>query len=256
MNKQAWIFDPDYGQFALLRKFLLECGYQQAGIHQFMSLADITGLEPLPDIIFISSHHKAPHNLPALCFTIPVVLITDSGADITRQQLTAAGAQDYLVKHEITLPLFRKCLAHAIASKKMLLELERTRNDYMRVFHDHPLPMWVYKRDDLRFVEVNASAIHNYGYTHAEFLEMTIKDIRPGQEIPALLNTIARPCNSGFYDDNQWNHVKKNGEVIRVHIYSHNIDFSGMECKMVTAVNVSREYLLARKLAGSGFNLD
>ena len=50
----------------------------------------------------------------------------------------------------------------------------------------NPLPMWVYDVETLRFLEVNDAAIAHYGYTRAEFLDMSIADIRPEEDRPRL----------------------------------------------------------------------
>ena len=39
----------------------------------------------------------------------------------------------------------------------------------------------------LAFPEVNQAAVNHYGYSEKEFLSMTIKDIRPSEDIPRLL---------------------------------------------------------------------
>ena len=38
----------------------------------------------------------------------------------------------------------------------------------------------------LRFLAVNDAAVIQYGYTRDEFLGMSIKDIRPAEDVPAL----------------------------------------------------------------------
>lgn len=55
-------------------------------------------------------------------------------------------------------------------------------NLYRSLFETNPLPMWIYDLDSLKFLAVNDSAIHKYGYTRTEFLSMTIHDLRPKEE--------------------------------------------------------------------------
>jgi PAS domain S-box-containing protein len=60
------------------------------------------------------------------------------------------------------------------------------RHDIFRsLFYDIPLPMWVYDLDTFAFLDVNHAAMRLYGYSREEFLSMTIKDIRPPEDIPA-----------------------------------------------------------------------
>jgi PAS domain S-box-containing protein len=46
--------------------------------------------------------------------------------------------------------------------------------------------MWIYELDTLRFLAVNKAAVAKYGYSQDEFLAMTIADIRPDEDRPAL----------------------------------------------------------------------
>lgn len=52
--------------------------------------------------------------------------------------------------------------------------------------------MWIYDLDSLRFLAVNNATMEHYGYSAEEFLQMTIKDIRPENDVPALLENVAR----------------------------------------------------------------
>ena len=43
------------------------------------------------------------------------------------------------------------------------------------------LPILVYDLETFKIAEVNQSAIDHYGYSHEEFVNMTIKDLRPAK---------------------------------------------------------------------------
>src|SRR5713101_172235 len=53
------------------------------------------------------------------------------------------------------------------------------------LFANHPMPMWVYDLRDLRFIEVNESAVVHYGYSRDEFLAMRSTDLTAPEEIAA-----------------------------------------------------------------------
>jgi len=55
------------------------------------------------------------------------------------------------------------------------------------LFENNPLPMWVFDLETLAFLAVNQAAIVKYGYSRDEFLRMTLQDIRPPEDIHALL---------------------------------------------------------------------
>ena len=57
---------------------------------------------------------------------------------------------------------------------------------YRLLFVNNPLPMWVFDLESGRFMAVNAEACRHYGYDEAEFLGMTIADIRPPEDVSRL----------------------------------------------------------------------
>ena len=66
------------------------------------------------------------------------------------------------------------------------------RQQYRSWFDNNLLPMLAYDRETLRIGAVNEAAIRHYGYSREEFLSMTIKDIRPPEDIPFLLEVLRR----------------------------------------------------------------
>ena len=110
---------------------------------------------------------------------------------------------------------------------------------YRELFMSNPHAMWVYDLETLGFLAVNDAAILHYGYARDEFLAMTIKDIRPPEDVTALLENIAQVAD-GSDEAGIWRHIKKNGEVIHVEITSHVLDFDGRRSEMVLAHDVTK----------------
>jgi PAS domain S-box-containing protein len=116
-----------------------------------------------------------------------------------------------------------------------LLESERR---YRQLFEANPHPMWVYEIATLRFLAVNNAAIAHYGYSRDEFLAMTLKDIRPPEDIPALLASV-EAASEGFAEAGVWRHRKRDGTLIDVEISSHVIDFAGYRAHVALAHDVT-----------------
>ncbi|HUG52991.1 MAG TPA: PAS domain S-box protein [Vicinamibacteria bacterium] len=114
--------------------------------------------------------------------------------------------------------------------------LRESEASFRLLFAAHPVPMWVYDLQDLRFLEVNESAVEHYGYSRDEFLAMRITDIRPAEDVPRLLAAIVPPdlAHSG-----EWRHRKKDGAVIKVQVVSHVLDFAGRRAALVQAQDVT-----------------
>ncbi len=109
---------------------------------------------------------------------------------------------------------------------------------YRLMFEANPGPMWVYDLSSLQFLAVNQAAIEHYGYSRDEFLSMTIKDIRPSEDVPALLNEIAH-LKAGIDRAGTWRHRKKDRSLIDVEITSQQVAFGGRSAELVLVNDVT-----------------
>jgi PAS domain S-box-containing protein len=125
------------------------------------------------------------------------------------------------------------------AGKRTEEALVQSENKYRYYFRNNPLPMWIYDTETLKFLEVNNAAILHYGYTEAEFLSMTLADIRPGEDLIRFYEDVENTTdiinNAGI-----WRHTKKSGEVIFVEIISHAILFGERKARLVLANDVTK----------------
>ena len=118
---------------------------------------------------------------------------------------------------------------------------------YRLLFENNPHPMWVYDLETLRFLTVNEAAVSHYGYTHDEFLNMTIRDIRPAGDIDRLMENVSR-VTAGLDKAGVWRHRTKDGSVIYVEITSHVVDFVGRRGEIVLANDVTERLKLEDQL--------
>jgi PAS domain S-box-containing protein len=117
------------------------------------------------------------------------------------------------------------------------LRLSEERYHYL--FESNPHPVWVYDLESLAVLDVNEAAIRSYGYSREEFLALTIKDIRPAGDVPAVLESVAR-SGATLEDSGIWRHRKKDGTLIHVEITSHAISYSGRSARLVVATDISK----------------
>ncbi len=116
-----------------------------------------------------------------------------------------------------------------------------TKNEerYKILFESNPIPMWIYDLDSLKFLEVNDAAVKKYGYTKKEFLGLTLKDIRPKEDIERLLDNINQETSS-YQWSSGWQHIKKDGTIIDVEIISHEIKYNGTNARFVIANDITQ----------------
>jgi len=122
--------------------------------------------------------------------------------------------------------------------KPNILQLSITGNFYAQFFQQNLQPMWVFDIFTLDFLEVNNAAIKTYGYTRAEFLAMTIKDIRPYDDIEKLELYVPKLCGQQG-STRPWIHIKKDGTVVSVNVSSIEVLFNGVFARLVTVYDVT-----------------
>ncbi len=124
------------------------------------------------------------------------------------------------------------------AVRERTAELRQSEAQYRLIFESNPLPMWVYDQQTLRFLAVNEAAVRHYGYSLEEFLAMTIKDIRPPEDVQTLSRYIEENPR-GLHAAGVWRHLRKCGEVIDVEITAHPLTFGGREGELILANDVT-----------------
>jgi PAS domain S-box-containing protein len=129
-------------------------------------------------------------------------------------------------------------------------ELRESEEMHRLLFERNPLPLWVYDVETLRFLAVNESAARRYGYSREEFLSMTIRDIRPPEDVPALMEDVAS-APVGYGGPSPWRHLTKDGSVIDVEITSYPLTFGGRPARFVLANDVTERHRAERALLGS-----
>jgi len=131
-------------------------------------------------------------------------------------------------------------VARDITERKQAEALLRESEErHRKLFDNNPHPTWVFDRETLRFLAVNAAAVRKYGYSRDEFLAMTLKDIRPPEDVPALLETV-RALGDGNESSGAWRHRLKDGTVIDTENTSYALTFLGRPARVVVAVDVTQ----------------
>ncbi|MDD5458928.1 MAG: PAS domain S-box protein [Phycisphaerae bacterium] len=132
----------------------------------------------------------------------------------------------------------RGSVINITARKKAQDALRASEQKYRLLFEANPNPMWVYDIDTLKFLAVNDMALIQYGYSRGEFLNMTIKDIRPSEDVPSLLESIAAK-KEGMDYGGVWRHRKKDGTIFFAETVANTIFFENRPAQLVLAIDVT-----------------
>jgi two-component system, cell cycle sensor histidine kinase and response regulator CckA len=141
--------------------------------------------------------------------------------------------------------------ASTVETSRLLQSLANSEERYRLLFEANPLPMWVYDADTLRFLAVNEAAVRHYGFTRQEFLGMTIAEIRPREDVDALLADMHARGGPGSPVPGTWRHRKKDGTVIDVEITAGKVMFEGRQAALVLSHDVTDRLRLEERLSQS-----
>ena len=115
---------------------------------------------------------------------------------------------------EMVLPVV---ITHHDISAKLAKEREQSHliELYRVLFDDNPTPMWIFDRQTFRFLRVNQAACTFYGWSHAEFLTMTLRDIRAPEQVAAMEQRV-RSGPIAMADLSIWEHRRVDGSPVHV----------------------------------------
>jgi PAS domain S-box-containing protein len=86
------------------------------------------------------------------------------------------------------------------------------------LFERYPKPCLIFESPSLSILRVNAAMCERYGWTPEEFATMSLRDIRPPEDLPRLEYVVAeRRKRDGDYRRGS-RHRTKSGEVFDVEI--------------------------------------
>lgn len=121
---------------------------------------------------------------------------------------------------------------------------------YRILFESSPIPMWVFDLETLRFLAVNDATVQQYGWSREEFLSLSLLDVRPQEDHPAILAKLASLAASpdGLDVAGVWRHRRRDGSEFDAEVSTHAISFDGREARVSLAINVTERTLNANRL--------
>ncbi|MCR6734009.1 MAG: EAL domain-containing protein [Afipia sp.] len=126
-----------------------------------------------------------------------------------------------------------------------ITELKQREASFRLLFEGNPVPMIVCAQDGERIIGVNDAAVAHYGYAREDFEKLKISDVQAfDQETPWTgdQSTEERAART-------WKHVKADGSLIDVAIYSRLLVFEGKPAVLLALMDITERKRAEARLA-------
>ena len=133
-----------------------------------------------------------------------------------------------------------------LETNRKFLEINKRQQMQEEVFEVHPFSIFIYSLKTLKILNVNNTAVRDYGYSKSEFNELTITDLHFEEDKKLVIDHI-ESIKSGYKETKIWNHVKKDGTVAIVKMTGVSIEFDNEQARIVVIEDITRTKLLEEK---------
>jgi len=134
-----------------------------------LSLPDSQGIETLI-------------RLRAASPSVPIVVLTSVYDEAVGLEVLHVGAQDYLVKGEVTAPLLRRSLRYAVERKRAEVELRRSEIFLESIVENIPHTIFVKDASQLRYLRFNRAGEELLGCQRRELIGKSDYELFPKEE--------------------------------------------------------------------------
>jgi len=198
----------------------------------------------LPDSFGIQSFLK----IKEITQKIPVIILTGLTDSEVAFEAIKQGAQDYLVKGEFKTDILIKSIQYSIERKNAEEKIIASEEKYRQMFYKNPFPTWIYDMETFKILEVNDAAIEKYGYSRSEFLNITLKDIRPEEDVTEMIDSVSHRSEPQQLKGKLWKHKRKDGDIMLVEVTFYPIEYMGRKAMQAQINDVTEKIKLEKKL--------
>ena len=190
-----------------------------------LGLPDSQGLETLRQL-----HQAAPE--------VPVVVMTGTDDQDSGVAAMQEGAQDYLVKGQVTENLLVRSIQYARERHKFAAAMRDSEARFRLLFNSSQDAVFVHAAGQGKFIEVNDVACQKLGYTREEFLHMSAVEI----DAPEVRAAAAAMVEKLKHEPGAlWEglHVAKDGRKIPVEISTQKFFLDGRPTLLSTVRDIT-----------------
>jgi len=127
-------------------------------------------------------------------------------------------------------------------------ELRSSEQRYRHLFNNNPESILIWDAGNYKILEVNDTAVQEYGYQREDFVQLTTLDLRPPEEHERFKAFAKQMTKKPEKSGGIWRHRNKAGEDIYMNIVSDQIAYKNKTAIMAIADNVTEKIKLEAKL--------
>lgn len=143
-----------------------------------------------------------------------------------------------------------------VSTHEDVTEAKHREESFRLLFDGSPMAMWVMDRETLRFLAVNEAVIERYGYSHEQFMTMTVPELRAPEERSAFAEYLrSMPVQRQMQGRNA-KHYKADGSAIDIEVYSRPFSYDGRPAWLVVVHDITRSKIAADELSRTRKFLD
>ena len=142
-----------------------------------------------------------------------------------------------------------------VATHEDVTEAKAREESFRLLFEGNPVPMWVTDRESLRFIAVNEAAVKYYGYTHEQFMAMTLEDLRPPADRERFAQHL-RKLPDVQLTGNIRQHMKADETQIDLVVFSRTLTYAGHQARLAVIHDITKVALAENELRRTKIFLD
>ncbi|HSE43199.1 MAG TPA: PAS domain S-box protein, partial [Acidobacteriota bacterium] len=118
-------------------------------------------------------------------------------------------------------------------------------NEYQNLFEISPNPTWIFDVSTHSILQVNQAALHLFGYTRQDFLNLTLNDLVP--DVSRFVKGITGSSLNSNDAAISWKHKKKDGSLIEIPLHCRSTIFQGRPVQIAVALVSTEKDIIVRQ---------
>jgi PAS domain S-box-containing protein len=124
-----------------------------------------------------------------------------------------------------------------VSTHEDITESRQREASFRMLFESNPLPMFVYDLETFVFVDVNAAAVAQFGFSREQFLAMTVPDIWSPADRDRYTQMVK--SRSEYHGEESWNYHRADGSAFEAAAYSRTLRYQGRPTRFVAVIDMT-----------------